>query len=198
MLVSGFSDWVPRKKELLKGRFASHQPQCKPEATAIKVNVGTAMKIQFETGVTFQSLYVEVLQCPQLPCFEPCRFLPSLQPHHNTQPSSKSISDFFSQLGSCSKPAKNLSFPLLQCEALKCWTIPVLGGSPHSSLIWLSSLLNRACIEHSFPTLSERSFTTHFFMLSGASGSSCSYIKKRHCLFLPLKIIVSHGSKPWA
>lgn len=109
MLVSGFSDWVPRKKELLKGRFASHQPQCKPEATAIKVNVGTAMEIQFETGVTFQRLRVEVLQCPQLPCFEPCRFLPSLQPHHNTQPSSKSISDFFSQLGSCSKPAKNLS-----------------------------------------------------------------------------------------
>lgn len=97
------------------------------------------------------------------------------------------------------KASEEPLFPLLQYEALKCLTIPVLlGGSLHSSLIWLSSLLNRACIEHSFPTLSERSFTTHFFMLSGASGSSCSYIKKRHCLFLSLKIIVSHGSKPWA
>lgn len=89
-------------------------------------------------------------------------------------------------------------FPLLQCEALKCLTIPVLGGSLYSSLIWLSSLHNRACIEDSFLTRSERTFTTHFFMLSGASGSSCSYIKKRHCLFLSLKILVSHGSKPWA
>jgi len=154
------------------------------------------MEIQFETGVAVLRLCVEVLQCPWLPCFEPCCFLPCLQPHHDTQPSSKSISDFVPGLEAVQRQ-RGTFLPTLHCEALKCLIIPVLGGSLHSSFIWLSALPNRACIEHSFLTLSERSFTTHFFMLSGASGSSCSYIKKRHCLFLSLKIIVSHGSKPW-
>lgn len=92
MFVSGGVDRVPWQKELLKGRFASHQRQRKPEATAVKVNVGTAREIQSEAGVTLQRLRVEL---PRLPRFEPCCFLPNLQPHHNSQPSYKSISDFF-------------------------------------------------------------------------------------------------------
>lgn len=102
---------------------------------------------------------------------------PYFQLHHDIHTSSKTISDFF-PAWNLFKASKEPFFPLFQCEALKYFTIPVLGGSLCSSLIWLSSLPDRACIEHNFLTLSERSFTAHFFTLSGASGSSCSYIKK--------------------
>lgn len=71
----------------------SHQPQWKPEATVVKVNVETA--IQFETGVAFQRLCVKTLERPQLTIFEPCCFLLYSQPHHDTQSSSNSIFDFF-------------------------------------------------------------------------------------------------------
>lgn len=69
-------------------------------------------------------------------------------------------------------------FPLFQCEALKFLIIPVLGGSLHSSLIWLGSLHNRACIEHSFLTLSERSFTTHFSCCLGHLVQAAAILKK--------------------
>lgn len=36
---------------MVQGRFAPRQSLCKPEVTAIKVNVSTTMKMQFEIGV---------------------------------------------------------------------------------------------------------------------------------------------------
>lgn len=167
------------------------------------MNISTAVETHYKAEVTFpcfpvsQRFTMELLKCPQHPWFEFLGFLPisvltasswhstKLQGHHW----------FFSELGSYSKPLMNLSS---HSSSVKHWNseqthflvTPRTAVSSGLVLCLTETVLNIAFL----PFLKGPSL----LMLSGAYGSSCSYIKKRHCLFLSLKIIVSHGSKPWA